>query len=286
MSAVPFDPASADRLPGDLAEAVARARPRLGRIGATLFYLPTTPSTNDIAARLAAAGADCGTTVVADTQTAGRGRMGRAWFSPPAAGLYVSVVVRPSAALSAAPSGAGPGALPLPPRLTLLAGVALADAIRGATGLPVQIKWPNDIVLGSHKLAGILAEASAQTGGIEYIILGIGINVRAVAYPPEIAARASSLEAEIGRPVDRGAVFAALLANLGRALDALDGGDVGAWFERWRTLSPSAQGAAVEWRAPDGPRRGRTAGLGADGALIVDSDRGRERVLAGEVFWL
>lgn len=286
MSAIPFDPAQADRLPDDLAEAIDRARGRLSRVGAPIVYLPVTASTNDVAARLANAGAGDGTTVVADMQTAGRGRIGRAWFSPPGAGLYVSVVVRPKRAAPAPGGGTMPAVLPLPSRLTLLAGVALADAVRSTTGLPVEIKWPNDVVLAGRKLAGILAEASAQTFGIEYIILGLGINVRVAAYPPEIADRASSLEAELGRPADRGALFAALLGNLGRALDALDRDDVAPWFDRWRVLSPSARGATVEWRAPDGPRRGRTAGLDADGALLVASDRGRERVLAGEVFWL
>jgi BirA family biotin operon repressor/biotin-[acetyl-CoA-carboxylase] ligase len=274
-------------LPDDLAVALARVRPDLERVGTVVYYLQTTTSTNDVAARLADAGVAEGTTFVADTQTAGRGRLGRTWFSPPGAGLYVSVVLRlnPLERRKAA-AEARAAAAPMPARITLLAGVAAADAVRTATGLPVEIKWPNDLVFDGRKLAGILAEASAQQGGIEYIILGVGLNVRAVAYPPDIARRASSLETELGREVDRGAVLANLLLNLDRARAALRRDDVAGWFARWRELSPSATGALVEWRAPDGLRRGRTAGLDADGALLVEANRGLERVMAGEIVWL
>jgi BirA family biotin operon repressor/biotin-[acetyl-CoA-carboxylase] ligase len=177
--------------------------------------------------------------------------------------------------------------IPLPSRLTLLTGVALAEAVREVTGLPAEIKWPNDLVCGGRKLAGILAEASARDGVIEHIIIGVGINVRAVEYPPEIASRASSLEQELGRAVDRGDVLAAFLVKLGQARTAMRRDeDVASWFDRWSRLSPSASGALVEWHAPDGLRRGRTAGLDRDGALLVDANRGTERVMAGEVIWL
>jgi BirA family biotin operon repressor/biotin-[acetyl-CoA-carboxylase] ligase len=141
------------------------------------------------------------------------------------------------------------------------------------------------LVFGGRKLGGILAEAAARDGVIDHIIVGVGINVRPVAYPPEIQSRASSLEAELGRPVDRGAVLAAFLVKLGQALAALRQDDVAEWFGRWRRMAPSAVGALVEWRAPDGLRRGRTAGLDDDGALLVEADRGIERVMAGEVIW-
>jgi BirA family biotin operon repressor/biotin-[acetyl-CoA-carboxylase] ligase len=167
-----------------------------------------------------------------------------------------------------------------------MAGVALAEAVRTATGLPAEIKWPNDLVCGGRKLAGILAEAAACDGALAYVILGVGINVRAVTYPPEITHRASSLEVELGRSVDRGAVLAGLLVNLSRARDAVARDDVSGWFARWRKLSPSSDGASIEWRAPDGRRRGRTRGLDADGALLVESHGHVERVLAGEILWL
>lgn len=288
MASDSLDHAQAERLPDDLAEALDRTRANLGRMGQPIYYYPSTRSTNDLAARFADGGATDGTTVIADTQTSGRGRQGRAWFSPPGAGLYISVVIR-LGSLDRRGSAREPQAavaVPLPARLTLLTGVALAEAVREATGLPADIKWPNDLVSGGRKLGGILAEATARDGGIDHIIVGVGINVRPVAYPPDIAARASSIEAELGRPVDRGAVLAAFLLKLGQARTALRQDDVADWFARWRRLSPSAWGASVEWRAPDGLRQGRTAGLDGDGALLVESTRGIERVMAGEVIWV
>src|SRR6185436_9792131 len=113
-----------------------------------------TSSTNDVAAHLAELGANEGTIVAADAQTAGRGRLGRSWFSPPGAGLYVSIVLRPSGDLS---KTGNPSAL-----LTLASGVAIAEGVGASTGLPVEIKWPNDVMIGRRKLAGILAEATAR----------------------------------------------------------------------------------------------------------------------------
>lgn len=288
MTSNPLEPPQAEPLPDDLAGALTAARAELDHIGSPVVYLPSTPSTNDVAAQLAEAGGADGTTVVADAQTSGRGRLGRTWFSPAGAGLYVSVIIRPGA--PGGPQGARESRtdarVPPPSRLTLLAGVSLGEAVRSSTGLPAEIKWPNDLVFCGKKLAGILAEGALQQGVLEYVILGIGINVRAVSYPPDIAHRASSLEAELGRPVDRGLLLATLLVNLGRARRALREDAVHSWFDRWRALSPSAAGALVEWRAPDGVRRGRTAGLDHDGALLVRSDRGVERVSSGEIIWL
>ncbi|MDO8834309.1 MAG: biotin--[acetyl-CoA-carboxylase] ligase, partial [Vicinamibacterales bacterium] len=207
------DPSPVEPLPDDLAVALEAARGDLIHVGSPVVFLPSTASTNDEAARLAEAGSADGTTVIADTQTSGRGRMGRTWFSPAGAGLYVSVIMRLGTVGSLPQGGDTPDAarVPLPARLTLLAGVALAEAVRAATGLPADIKWPNDLVFSGKKLAGILAEGTLQQGVIENVILGVGINVRAASYPPDIAHRASSLETELGRPVDRGLLLATLL---------------------------------------------------------------------------
>lgn len=253
--------------------------------GSPLFYFPTLGSTNDVASRLAAAGAAEGTTVAAEAQTAGRGRLGRTWFSPQGAGLYVSVVIRPDPASGPA-SGLGPPALALPAMLTLAAGVALAETVRETTGLAVEIKWPNDLVYERRKLAGILAEASAQGVALEFIVLGFGVNIRAVTYPPEVAHRATSIEAELGRPIDRGLLFARALARLSACRASLRFGDIAGVLDRWRRLAPSAVGSRVEWRVPGGTASGRTAGLGSDGALLVDRDGLVERVVAGEIIWL
>jgi BirA family biotin operon repressor/biotin-[acetyl-CoA-carboxylase] ligase len=272
--------------PADVADALAASRGRRGGFGAPLFYFPTVGSTNDVAARLAGGGAPEGTTVAAESQTSGRGRLGRTWFSPPGAGLYVSVVIRPDVGGRA---GDGRTAMPgpaLPAVLTLASGVALAEAIRETTGLQAEIKWPNDLVCGRRKLAGILAEASAQGAELDYVVLGFGVNIRPVTYPPDVAQRATSIEAELGRAVDRGLLLAKALENLAACREALRRGEVGGVLDRWRRLSPSAVGARVEWRTPNGALSGRTAGLDADGALLVDRDGRVDRVLAGEVVWV
>jgi BirA family biotin operon repressor/biotin-[acetyl-CoA-carboxylase] ligase len=272
--------------PADIAEAIEASCARRGRFGTPLYYFPTMGSTNDLAARLASGGAPEGTTVAAEAQTAGRGRLGRTWFSPQGAGLYVSVIVRPDAVARTDGSGPMPAAPALPAVLTLACGVALAEAIRDTTGLQAAIKWPNDLVVHRRKLAGILAEASAQGSELDYVILGFGINVRPVTYPPDVAQRATSIEAELGRPVDRGLLLARVLENLAACREALRGGDVAGVLARWRRMAPGAVGARVEWRTPAGPVSGRTAGLDEDGALLVERDGRVERVVAGEVIWL
>jgi BirA family biotin operon repressor/biotin-[acetyl-CoA-carboxylase] ligase len=277
-------------LPGDLADAMARSGPDLGAFGTPLFYFPAIGSTNDEACRLAASGAVEGTTVVAEAQTAGRGRLGRTWFSPPEAGLYLSVVMRPDQRVTtprdpARAAGQAAAPLPLPAQLTLMAGVAVCEAVRDTTGLPAQIKWPNDLVCGHRKLAGILAEAGSSAGDSAFVVLGIGINIRRVDYPRDIAARATSIEEELGRPIDRGALFARTLANLAGCRRDLREGRVGDVLARWRALAPSSVGARVEWLTADGSRRGVTAGLDRDGALLVRAGDHVERVVAGEIRW-
>jgi len=286
LSSDPSDLFQAVEPPSDIADALAASRDRRGVFGAPLFYFPTIGSTNDVASRLASGGAPEGTTVAAEAQTSGRGRLGRTWFSPQGAGLYVSLVIRPDVGGRAGLGGAPSAASGLPAVVTLAAGVALAEAIRDATGLQAEIKWPNDLVVERRKLAGILAEASAQGAELDYVILGFGVNIRPVTYPPDVAPRATSIEGELGRTIDRGLLFARALENLSAGREALRSGDIGGVLGRWRRMSPSAAGARVEWRAPGGTVRGRTAGLDSDGALLVERDGRLERVVAGEVIWL
>ena len=262
-------------LPDDLASALDRSADRRAAFGADLHYFVETGSTNDVAGALAEAGAPEGTTVVASAQTAGRGRFGRTWFSPPGAGLYVSVIVRDRRAA---------------PFLTLAGGVAVAEGIRRATGLVTEIKWPNDVLVDAglgrlRKLAGILAEASSGPEGLQHIVLGFGINVRPAAYPSEIAGRATSLETELGREVDAGPVLAECLAALAAQVESLRAGDAAAVLDRWRRLSPTAHGRAVEWDGAAGTMTGRTAGIDASGALLVHHDAGTERIVSGTVRW-
>ncbi|HEV3486178.1 MAG TPA: biotin--[acetyl-CoA-carboxylase] ligase [Vicinamibacterales bacterium] len=264
-------------LPDDLAAALLASAGHRGPVGATLHFLSETTSTNDVAARLADRGAPHGTTIVALAQTAGRGRFGRTWFSPPGAGLYVSVICRERMAA---------------PLLTLAAGVALAEGIRRATALPVEIKWPNDIVVTAgavaprrRKLAGILAEASTTAGGLQYVVLGFGINLRAAAYPVSIADRATSIETELGRVPDAGAVLAETLAALNARVAQLARGQRDEVLTRWRGLAPSAHGSMVRWETADGVASGVTNGIDDTGALLVRCRTGLHRIVAGEVEW-
>ena len=269
-----------ESLPADIARALAAAADRIGTCAGRISYVDTVSSTNDVALRLAAAGAGDGTTVLAGGQTAGRGRQGRRWFSPPGAGLYFSLVLR------------GGGAAPV----TLLAGVAVAEGVRAATGLPAEIEWPNDVVVRSppapraggraRKLAGILAEASRLRGVADAVVVGIGINVERVGYPAELARRASSLAAEVDGPVDRAAVLVEVLAALARWRRVLAEGGSPRMLARWEELAPACRGAVVAWSGAGGRRSGVTAGMDGDGALLVRSGDGLERLVAGEIHWL
>ena len=265
-AAVPPDLLRALNAPG----ASARLRVFTDR----LLYFDAVSSTNDIALELLASGAPEWTTVLAATQTAGRGRRGRSWFSPKGAGLYVSVVLRDVQSLP----------------VTLLAGVAAAEGIRAATRVPVELDWPNDLVVATNhrprghpqrsKVGGILSEGSP--GGV---VVGIGVNVASIPYPAEIASRASSLDAHSERAVDRGTVLVALLGSLAMWRDqyAADGGVI--MLARWRELSPSSAGSPVTWTSARGERRGVTDGIEPDGSLRVRYGGQVERLVGGALTW-
>jgi BirA family biotin operon repressor/biotin-[acetyl-CoA-carboxylase] ligase len=178
------------------------------------------------------------------------------------------------------------------PMLTLAGGVAVAAGIGEATRLPVNIKWPNDIVVRDdrapgkrRKLAGILAEASTGERGVQHVVLGIGINVRPAAYPPELAARVTSLEHELGRPVDAGLVLSEVLVGLNEQVAALEAGRRDQVLARWRQLAPAASGASVTWNERGATMRGTTAGIDPDGALLIRTGSEVRRVISGEVIW-
>jgi BirA family biotin operon repressor/biotin-[acetyl-CoA-carboxylase] ligase len=231
-------------------------------------FLSSTGSTNDVAASLPHR-----SVVVAAQQTAGRGRRGHTWFSPPGAGLYVSVVL-------------APGSARVDPRratmlLTLAAGVALVEGVEAATGIVANLKWPNDLLVAGRKLAGILAE-----GNGDLVVLGFGINVLASAFPPDLRDRATSLESESGRPVDGDVVLAATLAALSQRYDDLLDGRFDAILDAWRRRAPGASGARVTWTTNAGPQSGVTAGIDDDGALLVRAGDRIERIVSGEVSWV
>jgi BirA family transcriptional regulator, biotin operon repressor / biotin---[acetyl-CoA-carboxylase] ligase len=264
-----------DSLPVDLSAALAAAADRVGRFG-RVTYRSDVESTNDVAMSLAMAGEPEGAVVIADVQRAGRGRRGRDWHSPAGAGLYLSAVVRPRGPL---------GAVPL---VTLAAGAAAAHAVQAVTALPLELKWPNDLVIGRpwRKLGGVLCEAAGHGGRIDAVIVGLGINVRQAAYPREIAERATSIEAELGRPVERAPLLVALLESLRLLVDRLHAQEHEAICAAWRRFARAAlSGAVVRWTERGCERRGRSRDIDRDGALLVESEGRVERLIAGEVQW-
>ncbi|HVZ75522.1 MAG TPA: biotin--[acetyl-CoA-carboxylase] ligase [Polyangia bacterium] len=224
-------------------------------------------STNDLAAARAREGAPEGLVIAAEAQTRGRGRLGRSWHSPVGESLYFSILLRPTRPTSE-----------IPP-LTLLAGAAVAGALAGL-GFSPKLKWPNDVQLdGGRKVAGILTEMSSEGARASHVVVGIGLNVNATAFPPELEGRATSLRlARGGEILDRGAVLAAVLAAFEPLYErfAAEGAAIAsaAWQEH----------AALGARARVGALEGLTLGVDPDGALRLRDDAGHvHRILSGEI---
>lgn len=277
------DEQQAVALPADLADSLAQVAPRAAPFARRVVYFDVVGSTNDVAHRLAAEGAAEGTLVIAHSQTAGRGRMARSWFSPPGAGLYFSCVLRP---VTCWPPGSPPAARPLAPALTLAAGVAMAEALRTTTGVEVMLKWPNDLMVGQRKLGGILAEGHGAGARIDHVILGVGVNLRRVDCPPDVAARATSIEAESGRAASPGPLLAESLQSLAAVYADYRQGRIDHLLARWRALAADHVGRRVAWDEPNGSCEGTTEGIDEEGALIVRTGDRVVRLVAGEVRWL
>jgi BirA family biotin operon repressor/biotin-[acetyl-CoA-carboxylase] ligase len=264
-------------LPFDVAAAVNAASARSQALRFDVHWYPSVTSTMDLASEAAQVGASEGWVVLADEQTAGRGRRGRHWSSPPGAGLYLSFVLRP-ALQAMRPS--------LVSLLTLAAGVAVRDAITRASGLTPDLKWPNDVMVNQRKLAGILAEGVSIGTSLQTVILGIGINVSRGSHPSVLAERATSLEAEMSQPPDRVALLQEVLVMMATRYDQLRSGRPDQVLDAWRAAAPRCHGASIEWDSPQGVRHGLSAGVDHDGALLVTTSQGTERIIAGEVRWL
>ncbi len=283
-------------VPGELAQAIDRARPRLGRLASPLLFFDTVGSTNDVVlSRSAKASAERsvganngsvnhsgerleGLVVVAGEQRSGRGRRGHTWFSPPGSGLYVSVALAPAAS-AIDPSRATT-------LLTLAAGVALAEGIERATGLRVDLKWPNDLQVSRRKLGGILAESSGPGTAIDTVVVGYGLNLMPSAFPTELRHPTTSVESELGRAVDRHHVLVETLVALSRRYEDLLASRFDAILDAWRRLAPGATGARVAWTSNAGTATGVTAGIDDLGALLVRVDGRVERIVSGEITWL
>jgi len=243
-------------------------------IGRRLVCLPATTSTNADAFRLAEDGAEEGTTVIADAQSGGKGRRGRVWSSPAGVNLYCSVVLRPAIMPHEAP------------QLTFLSAVAVARAIEDTTALKPEIKWPNDVLIDGRKVAGLLNEMSAETDGINFVILGIGVNLNMTLsqFPSDLRTPATSLLQEQGLPVNRVRFAAAMLRELDRLYADFLRHGFGPVREEWQQRCCANGRKVVVSEGSLETARGMFHGIDGDGALLLLTPDGTvERILSGDV---
>lgn len=241
-------------------------------LGTSLEYFDETDSTNNQARRLAEKGAPHGTLVVADCQTAGKGRRGRSWASPHGTGIWLSILLRPAFSPMCASM------------LTLLAGMAVVKGVHRATGLTPQIKWPNDAVLDGRKICGILTEMSTEDEEIRYVVTGIGINVNTEEFPEEIAPTATSLKRELGKNVKRSAVIAAVMeAFEGYYETFVQTCDLSGLKDAYDEMLVN-RGRQVRVLDPRGEYSGTALGIDGTGSLLVRREDGSvASVISGEV---
>lgn len=242
-------------------------------IGRDIQVFQETTSTSDVLERLARDGVREGMVIFAESQTRGRGRLGRPWVSPPGRGLWFSVLLRPSLRPQAAT------------RLTVAAAIGLSRAIRRTLPIRPEIKWPNDIMLHGRKLAGVLTELSGELDSIRHASLGIGVNANLLAedFPAEVRPLATSLRMALGRPIDRPALAAAILQELDEAYAAALGDGFTALAEEW-SAQCTTLGRLVTVHSGSRRIAGRAEALDDEGALMLRTDSGHlERIIGGDV---
>lgn len=247
-----------------------------GRLGTReVHFLATVDSTNEVALAMGRAGGRAGTVVVAEQQSRGRGRLGRAWLSPPGMGVYLSLVLRPC----------------LDPKdlakITLAGGLAVCKAVESVTGLAPGIKWPNDLLLDNRKFGGILTETGGlRPGEPPLVVLGIGINVLTplAAFPPELRDRVISLAVAGGREYLRGDLLVAVVEQVEREVERLERGEFRALLGEWRQRD-AVIGRRLAWVTPDGAVvEGIALGPDEQGLLHIRDDAGRvHEVLSGDL---
>lgn len=227
-----------------------------------LFVRDTVESTNDEVRQLALSGAADGVIVLAERQTAGRGRRGAAWFSPPGESLAFSILVRPQEPKA------------LWPRLALAAGLAVAEAVE-SSGIEAGIKWPNDVWIGGKKAAGILVEA-----GADFAVIGIGLNVNSTGFPPEVADIATSMRIEAGREFRRPEVLGEIIRRFAKSRQK-----IGQDFDELISavsLRCVLTGKRVSLTTASGPRVGKVTGIAPGGELLLQTDQGTERLIQAD----
>ncbi|MCR5369724.1 MAG: biotin--[acetyl-CoA-carboxylase] ligase [Clostridium sp.] len=240
--------------------------------GRPVVYADVADSTNNVIKRLAEEGASHGTLAVADRQTGGKGRRGRAWSAPGGVGIWMSLLLRPEID----PADAS--------MITLISAMAVADGIREETGLDTMIKWPNDVVAGGKKVVGILTEMSSEIDHVNYVVPGIGINVNTAEFPEDIRQTATSVMLETGKKQNRSRIIGAVLRHYEEYYDIfMKKKDMTDLLETYNRRLANA-GRAVRVLDPAGEYSGTAQGINHRGELLVETETGEVRnVLSGEV---
>lgn len=242
-------------------------------VGRSLVCQEELDSTNAKARQLADEGAADGTVIIADRQSAGRGRLGRRWESPPSVNLYCSILLRPQIPVQQAP------------QLTFLSAVAVAESLNSLYQLSARVKWPNDILINGAKIAGLLNEMNAETEQVHFVVLGVGVNLNMTTgqFPDEILYPATSVLLETGKTIDRAVFTREFLQRLdGYYCEFLEEG-FGPIRRRWEALC-DLMNKRVQVDQNPGVLQGTVVGLDSDGALRLQLDNGTvERILAGDV---
>ena len=236
-------------------------------IGQRILYYPRLPSTNDIAKRQAQQGAVEGTVVIADEQSAGKGRMQRTWLSPKGS-IALSIILYPSLAHLSS--------------LIMVASLAVAHCIEQVTGLKSQIKWPNDVLVNSKKVCGILIESDVKGNSVDYAIIGVGINVNLrLSDFPEISSTATSLSHELGEEVSRLDMIRCLLVETERLYLALPAGE--SVYQEWRN-NLATLGKKVQVKSGETTYKGIAESVASDGSLLLrQPDGSLTKIVAGDV---
>jgi len=261
-----------EKLPDILVPSLVRAELLHAEIGHKIIHYFRTDSTNSVALQLDEHEAPHGTVVIAEEQTVGRGRLGRNWYSEKSSGIYTSIILRPPLSPAAAPI------------LTLLAGIAVHEAVGSVSGLEADIRWPNDVLVNDKKVCGILTEMKAEVDRLHMVVLGIGINVNHRSMPEGLREIATSLARESGVHYSRQQVLAELLRSVERYYHMFLTEGHAAVVREWSKVSSYAEGKRVRVKAGGNDYSGVTAGLDSSGALKIRSDDGRNHLLvAGEI---
>ncbi len=261
-----------EEVPDILTPDMLKQRLKGSLFGKRIFHFFKTDSTNRVALELGHAGEPEGAIVLAEEQTAGRGRAGRKWHSERAAGIYASLLLRPKLAPVQAPL------------LTMMAGLSAHSAVQVLTGLAVDLKWPNDLLIRGKKVGGILTEMHAEPGQVRFVIVGIGLNVNQEKFPSELANVATSLRAETGKPQSRMELLVRLLREFESDYNRFLREGVGSVVARFESVSSYARGKRVRVTNGTESYAGTTAGLGPEGLLQVEREDGRiTAVISGDV---